>query len=110
MLVRSQDVLAGAQWSSRADPNTGKTYYYHQMTNETTWEKPLAMINYEAHMLADPSAMEAGMVGSGVLGMPGSMPGSGLVLTGSTAGVYGGQSAIARFPTGTEMNANNVVA
>eukprot|EP01083_Nonionella_stella_P168719 570492_1 len=138
-LARSQDVLAGAQWSSCADPNTGKTYYYHQMTKETTWEKPLAMINYEAHMralsnigpgmMADPSAMGAGMVGTGMPGMPGSMPGSGLGLTGmpnympgSTAGLYGGQNAIAGLPAGmdtsgqtsavagTELNANNAVA
>jgi hypothetical protein len=29
-----------AGWSESQDPNSGKTYYFHQATNETRWERP----------------------------------------------------------------------
>jgi WW domain/Ankyrin repeats (3 copies) len=34
----SEDVADG--WSEVTDPNTGKIYYYNQLTQETSWEKP----------------------------------------------------------------------
>eukprot|EP00903_Cladosiphon_okamuranus_P005385 g5376.t1 len=32
-----------ALWRSVADPQTGKTYYYHVVTRESVWDKPLAL-------------------------------------------------------------------
>lgn len=29
------------EWVSCVDPNSGKTYYYHSITKETTWEIPV---------------------------------------------------------------------
>ena len=34
-------------WKSVVDPNSGRTYYYHRKTRETTWIKPEAMKQYE---------------------------------------------------------------
>jgi hypothetical protein len=34
-------------WKGVQDPNTGRTYYYHRKTRETTWTKPEAMYRYE---------------------------------------------------------------
>ncbi len=34
-------------WKSVLDPNTGRTYYYHRKTRETTWVKPEALTRYE---------------------------------------------------------------
>ena len=34
-------------WKSVVDPNTGRTYYYHRKTRETTWVKPEALTRYE---------------------------------------------------------------
>jgi hypothetical protein len=34
-------------WKSVKDPNSGRTYYYHRMTRETTWTKPGAFKRYE---------------------------------------------------------------
>jgi len=35
-------------WKAVEDPNSGRTYYYHRETRETTWVKPEAMNRYEA--------------------------------------------------------------
>ncbi len=32
-----------ALWRSVADPQTGKTYYYHVLSRESVWDKPLCM-------------------------------------------------------------------
>lgn len=32
-----------ALWRSVADPQSGKTYYYHVVTRESVWDKPLAL-------------------------------------------------------------------
>ena len=34
-------------WKSVEDPNTGRIYYYHRKTRETTWAKPEALKRYE---------------------------------------------------------------
>jgi len=34
-------------WKSVVDPNSGRTYYYHRKTRETTWVKPDAFKKYE---------------------------------------------------------------
>lgn len=34
-------------WKSVVDPNTGRTYYYHRKTRETTWVKPESLTRYE---------------------------------------------------------------
>jgi hypothetical protein len=34
-------------WKSVKDPNSGRTYYYHRKTRETTWTKPGAFRRYE---------------------------------------------------------------
>lgn len=34
-------------WKAVVDPNTGRTYYYHRKTRETTWTKPEAFARYE---------------------------------------------------------------
>jgi len=34
-------------WKSAVDPNSGRTYYYHRKTRETTWNKPEELTQYE---------------------------------------------------------------
>ena len=34
-------------WKSAVDPKTGRTYYYHRKTRETTWIKPKELEDYE---------------------------------------------------------------
>mmetsp|Transcript_26456 Transcript_26456/g.62156 ORF Transcript_26456/g.62156 Transcript_26456/m.62156 type:complete len:1047 (-) Transcript_26456:1307-4447(-) len=34
-------------WKSVVDPNSGRTYYYHRKTRETTWIEPEAIKQYE---------------------------------------------------------------
>uniref|UniRef100_A0A7S2SV86 WW domain-containing protein n=1 Tax=Rhizochromulina marina TaxID=1034831 RepID=A0A7S2SV86_9STRA len=36
-----------SKWRSAADPRTGRTYYYHSVTKETTWNKPLELTSPE---------------------------------------------------------------
>lgn len=46
-----------ALWRSVADPQTGKTYYYHVVSRESVWDKPLALC----------SARERCVKGSGII-------------------------------------------
>eukprot|EP00539_Tryblionella_compressa_P003403 CAMPEP_0178747088 /NCGR_PEP_ID=MMETSP0744-20121128/8139_1 /TAXON_ID=913974 /ORGANISM="Nitzschia punctata, Strain CCMP561" /LENGTH=1039 /DNA_ID=CAMNT_0020400309 /DNA_START=496 /DNA_END=3616 /DNA_ORIENTATION=+ len=39
-----------AVWKATKDPHTGKTYYYHRKTRETTWIKPKEYSLYEKEM------------------------------------------------------------
>ena len=34
-------------WSSAVDPTTKETYYYHKLSRETSWVKPVEMKEYE---------------------------------------------------------------
>ena len=34
-------------WKATVDPKSGKTYYYHRKTRETTWKKPKELKEYE---------------------------------------------------------------
>ena len=40
-----------ADWKKTKDPTTNKTYYYNTTTNETCWEKTVAMTKYEEQQL-----------------------------------------------------------
>ena len=35
------DVDVDFHWKNATDPGSGRTYYYHELTEETRWEKPL---------------------------------------------------------------------
>jgi hypothetical protein len=39
-------------WKAVADPNSGKTYYYHRKTRETTWTKPEELKKFEEERAA----------------------------------------------------------
>jgi hypothetical protein len=39
-----------AAWKAVADPTTGKTYFYHRKTRETTWTKPAEYAQYEINL------------------------------------------------------------
>ena len=34
---------SASHWKSATDPRTGRTYYYHELTRETQWRKPLEL-------------------------------------------------------------------
>ena len=38
------------QWKSKEDPLSGRTYYYHRKTRETTWQKPQELVEFEEKM------------------------------------------------------------
>jgi len=60
-------------WKSAVDPNSGKTYYYHTVTRETQWRKPLELATDEEKRKMDEkeskqkdffAAMEANILNS----------------------------------------------
>ena len=41
-MTNSMETQTEAQlWRPAVDPNTGKTYWYHQITRQTQWTNPL---------------------------------------------------------------------
>ncbi|CAM9280364.1 unnamed protein product [Pylaiella littoralis] len=38
-----EELREASMWRSVADPHTGKTYYYHVISRESVWDKPLAL-------------------------------------------------------------------
>lgn len=38
-------------WREAVDPASGRSYYYHLVTRETTWERPLALSGSEGSEL-----------------------------------------------------------
>jgi WW domain len=62
-----------SHWKSAVDPRTGRTYYYHELTRETQWRKPMDLAsNDEKKAMEDKerkqkdffSAMEANILAS----------------------------------------------
>eukprot|EP00934_Nitzschia_sp_Nitz4_P000907 Nitzschia sp. Nitz4//scaffold40_size135432//3323//5312//NITZ4_003225-RA/size135432-snap-gene-0.109-mRNA-1//1//CDS//3329551162//907//frame0 len=39
--------MSDCHWKSATDPRTGRTYYYHEITRETQWRKPLELASDE---------------------------------------------------------------
>lgn len=39
--------MAGSHWKSAVDPRTDRTYYYHEITRETQWRKPMELASNE---------------------------------------------------------------
>mmetsp|Transcript_7616 Transcript_7616/g.18661 ORF Transcript_7616/g.18661 Transcript_7616/m.18661 type:complete len:260 (-) Transcript_7616:392-1171(-) len=46
--VATDDMEPTEIWKTAIDPKSGRTYYYHTATRETTWNKPSARRLYEA--------------------------------------------------------------
>ena len=42
-----QRMSSTSHWKSAVDPRTGRTYYYHELTRETQWRKPMELASTE---------------------------------------------------------------
>ena len=44
-MATTENVQEPHHWMSAEDPNTGKLYYYHEITRETQWRPPLCLVS-----------------------------------------------------------------
>jgi hypothetical protein len=81
-----------SHWKSAVDPRTGRTYYYHEITRETQWRKPMELATDEEKRVMEEkerkqkdffAAMEANILNSISQGVVPGTP----VMGGDTSGV-----------------------